>query len=193
MINWIADFRREQTLGREDWNRPGNPEDILPAFATWRFDWLDVPEIIASAEGIYEFPMVDRDPLRQWSHGRMTLLGDAAHPMYPIGSNGSTQAIRDASAIVDALCETHDVVAALSRYQACRLPATSAIVKSNRELGPEVVMQIAEARAPEGFANIEDVIPRTELEEVAGRYKRLAGFAVDRLNANQSILDEAGN
>ena len=192
LINWIADIRREQTLGREDWNRPGNAADILPAYDSWRFDWLDVPGIISRAGGMFEFPMVDRDPLPQWNFGRMTLLGDAAHPMYPIGSNGSTQAIRDASAIVDALVESGDVLAALARYQACRLPATAAIVRSNRQLGPELVMQIAESRAPEGFSDIENVIPRAELEEVAGRYKKLAGFSVDTLNANLSILDEAG-
>ncbi|MEQ9562261.1 MAG: FAD-dependent monooxygenase, partial [Woeseiaceae bacterium] len=169
-----------------------NAADILPAYDSWRFDWLDVPGIISRAGGMFEFPMVDRDPLPQWNFGRMTLLGDAAHPMYPIGSNGSTQAIRDASAIVDALVESGDVLAALARYQACRLPATAAIVKSNRQLGPELVMQIAESRAPEGFNDIENVIPRAELEEVAGRYKKLAGFSVDTLNANLSILNEAG-
>jgi 5-methylphenazine-1-carboxylate 1-monooxygenase len=120
--------------------------------------------------------MVDRDPLPRWSHGRMTLLGDAAHPMFPIGSNGASQAILDCDALVSALKAAPTVEAALSAYDGQRRPATSAIVLSNRKNGPEQCMQIAEERAPDGFTNIEDVIPRVELEEISARYKQIAGF-----------------
>jgi len=191
LINWVADLRRDQTLGREDWNRRGDPDDILPAFADWHFDWLNVPSLISEAEGIYEFPMVDRDPLPCWSQGRMTMLGDAAHPMYPIGSNGATQAIRDASALIDALQSEPGVSEAISRYEAVRRPATAQIVLSNRSMGPEIIMQIAHERAPGGYTKLEDVIAQRELEDIASHYKRVAGFDPAILNANKSVLDES--
>lgn len=179
VVNWIAELHRDpgETPSREDWNRRGALEDFLPAFADWRFDWLDVAALIRSAEAIYEFPMVDRDPLPAWTSGRATLLGDAAHPMYPIGSNGASQAILDARALADALAGERDVDAALARYEAARRPATAKIVLSNREHGPECVLDFAEERAPDGFARVEDVFAPGELEEIAARYKRVAGFA----------------
>jgi 2-polyprenyl-6-methoxyphenol hydroxylase-like FAD-dependent oxidoreductase len=120
--------------------------------------------------------MVDRDPLPRWSHGRMTLLGDAAHPMFPIGSNGASQAILDCEALVTALTSGTDVESALAAYDEERRPATGAIVLSNRKNGPEQCMQIAEDRAPDGFADIHDVMSREELEEISARYKQIAGF-----------------
>ena len=126
--------------------------------------------------------MVDRDPLGCWSFGRVTLLGDAAHPMYPIGSNGASQAILDAEALTASLAGTSDVAAALRRYEAERLPPTAAVVRSNRAMGPEVVMQMVEDRAPGGFTDLADVITRRELEEVAARYKTIAGFDRDSLS-----------
>lgn len=175
-INWIAELAVAQNLRREDWNRPGNPADFLPQFEGWRFDWLDVPGLIRSAEAIFEFPLVDRDPLPRWSHGRMTLLGDAAHPMYPIGSNGASQAILDARALVRALAAHADPVEALAAYEAERLPATAAIVAANRGNGPEQCMQLAQERAPNGFDRIEDVFAPGELESIAARYKVLTGM-----------------
>jgi 2-polyprenyl-6-methoxyphenol hydroxylase-like FAD-dependent oxidoreductase len=178
VVNWIAELDRsgEPAPAREDWNREGRREDFAPAFADWRFDWLDVPALIRAAEAVYEFPMVDRDPLPAWSHGRVTLLGDAAHPMFPIGSNGASQAILDARALADALAEERDVAAALARYEASRRPATAAIVLSNRRHGPEIVLDMAEQRAPQGFARVEDVFAPGELEGVAATYKQIAGF-----------------
>ena len=98
VINWIAErkFKPGDAWRREDWNRPGDLNDFLPWFRSWRFDWLDIPAIIRDAAHCYEYPMVDRDPVDRWTFGRVTLLGDAAHPMYPIGSNGASQAILDA-------------------------------------------------------------------------------------------------
>jgi 2-polyprenyl-6-methoxyphenol hydroxylase-like FAD-dependent oxidoreductase len=180
LVNWIAELDRSGAppSAREDWNRRGRVEDFLPAFGGWRFDWLDVPALIAAADAVYEFPMVDRDPLPGWTRGRVTLLGDAAHAMVPIGSNGASQAILDARALAAALAEERDVPAALAHYEAERLHATAAIVLSNRRQGPEIVMDLAEERAPQGFARIEDVFAPGELETIAASYKRVAGFSV---------------
>jgi 2-polyprenyl-6-methoxyphenol hydroxylase-like FAD-dependent oxidoreductase len=178
-INWIAELDRSAGAppAREDWNKRGSVADFLPAFESFRFDWLDVPALVCSAEAVFEFPMVDRDPLARWTHGRATLLGDAAHPMYPIGSNGASQAILDARALADALAVERDVDAALERYESTRRPATAQIVLSNRQHGPECVLDLAEQRAPGGFARVEDVFAPGELAEIAARYKRVAGFA----------------
>jgi 2-polyprenyl-6-methoxyphenol hydroxylase-like FAD-dependent oxidoreductase len=176
------------TPAREDWNRRVDRSVFREPFAGWRFDWLDVPGLIDGAEAIYEFPMVDRDPLPRWTHGRVTLLGDAAHPMYPIGSNGASQGILDAEAMADAMAaagfpsRTADPADAFARYEAARREATGRIVLSNRRNGPDQVMQIAEERAPDGFRHIHDVIPREELEAIAARYKQLAGFAKEQVN-----------
>ncbi|WP_437494974.1 flavin-dependent oxidoreductase [Sorangium sp. So ce1014] len=175
-INWAADLAVARNLRREDWNRLGDPADFLPRFEAWRFGWLDVPGLIRSAEAIYEFPLVDRDPLPRWSHGRMTLLGDAAHPMYPNGSNGASQAILDARALVGALAAHADPVEALAAYEAERLPPTAAIVAANRRNGPEQALQIAYERAPDGFDRIEDVFAPGELEAIAARYRVLTGL-----------------
>jgi 2-polyprenyl-6-methoxyphenol hydroxylase-like FAD-dependent oxidoreductase len=187
LINWIAELASESPLPPQGWNRAGRLEDFLPAFEAWRFDWLDAPGLIRAAEAVFEYPMVDRDPLPRWSHGRVTLLGDAGHPMYPIGSNGASQAILDAQALGEALGEPlgdardreQDIPAALAAYDQARRPATAAIVLANRGNGPEECMQIVETRSPGGFANIDEVISRAELETIAARYKQLAGFATD--------------
>jgi 2-polyprenyl-6-methoxyphenol hydroxylase-like FAD-dependent oxidoreductase len=186
LVNWVA----ELTVGGDqepprDWNREVPKEKFLPAFEDWRFDWLDVPALISGAERMYEFPMSDRDPVDRWSFGRVTLLGDAAHPMYPIGSNGASQAILDAADLAETLKACDDPVEALREYEAHRLPPTTRIVLANRQQGPEAVMQMVEERAPNGFTNLHDVISQQELEEVAARYKQLAGFDKDTLNAKE--------
>jgi len=131
---------------------------------------------------VLEYPMVDKDPLPAWSFGRVTLLGDAAHPMYPIGSNGASQAILDAECLAEQLAADHDVVQALAAYDIIRRPATAQIVLMNRANGPEQVMQIVEDRAPDGFTDLHDVISQQELEDIANHYKRIAGFEKDSLN-----------
>ena len=175
LINWICDLHMgdQAMLPREDWNRPGKLQDFLPRFEGWRFDWLDVPAVIRAAHAIYEFPMVDRDPLPRWSHGRVTLIGDAAHPMYPIGSNGASQAILDAEAVTQELSAGDDPVAGLNRFQERRLPPTACIVESNRRKGIDVMLDIVEQRAPEGFSNLEEVLPAAELDEIVADYKKL--------------------
>lgn len=183
--NWIAELRYQPKAlaSREDWNRPGKLADFLPQFESWQFDWLDIPRLIRDASAIYEFPMVDRDPIERWVFGRVTLLGDAAHPMYPIGSNGASQGILDAACIARMLQEHSSVEAAFAAYEAERRPKTSAIVLANRENGPEQVMQMAEDRAPQGFDDIADVIDHAELAAIAQRYKQIAGF--DKITLNQ--------
>jgi 2-polyprenyl-6-methoxyphenol hydroxylase-like FAD-dependent oxidoreductase len=149
----------------------------LPQFADWNFDWLDVPGLIGGAERIYEYPMVDRDPIPTWNQGCVTLLGDAAHPMYPIGSNGASQAILDTQSLVQALGQTDRAVHGLAQYEQARLPATAAIVTANRGNGPEQCMQLAHQRAPQGFASLDDVFEAGELQAIADQYKQLTGMS----------------
>ncbi|MDW8398145.1 MAG: FAD-dependent monooxygenase, partial [Acetobacteraceae bacterium] len=188
LINWIAErpVRAAAAWPREDWNRRGSLDDVLPHYASWRWEWLDVPALMARAEAVFEFPMVDRDPLPSWTEGRVTLLGDAAHPMYPIGSNGASHAILDARVLAMHLAREPSVEAALAAYEAARRPPTAAIVQANRGHGPDIVLDIAQERAPGGFADIHEVIPREELAAIAARYKRLAGFDPAELNARPS-------
>lgn len=189
LINWIAEIRfpADKAWPREDWNRPGDIESFISAFADWDFGWLNVPDVIRATKAVYEFPMVDRDPVENWSFGRITLLGDAAHPMYPIGSNGASQAILDARKLAWLLAKSGDPVQALKDYDADRRPATSAIVLANRGNGPEQVMQLVEERAPDGFRTLDDVISPDELRETAKRYKMIAGFDQDTLNNAPSL------
>ncbi len=189
LVNWIAELRFAETdvWRREDWNRAGRLEDFLPRFEDWRFGWLDAPALIRGAERVYEYPLVDRDPIARWTFDRVTLLGDAAHPMYPIGSNGASQAILDARTLAFELAEGGSVDEALARYEAARRPATTRLVLLNRGNGPEQVMQLAHERAPSGFADVHDVLSQAELEATAGEYKRIAGFDRDGLNARASL------
>ncbi len=180
-INWIAELRTASAeLPSTDWNREVDASVFADRFASWQWDWIDIPALIEAAPAIYEFPLVDKDPLPRWIEGRACLLGDAAHPMYPIGSNGSAQAILDGVCLADRLqaAQRHGgaVPLALQEYEAERLPLTAGIVLRNRLNGPEQVMQIAHERAPKGYGHIHDVIPQQELADIAMRYKRIAGF-----------------
>ena len=191
-LNFIAELRTDNTelLEREDWNQAGDLSDFLPEFEEWKFRWLDVPALIASAPGTFLFPMVDRDPVERWSFGRVTLLGDAAHPMYPIGSNGASQAILDARTLAGCLRSyPNDVEQALARYDEVRRPATSAIVLANRGLGPELPMQLVEERAPNGFASLSDVITPEEILDVTDGYRKMAGFSLQQLQDRPSLAD----
>lgn len=183
LVNWIAELSvpdYQQDL--QDWNRQVDIDVFRKPFAMWDFGWLNVPEVIDNCEHVFEFPLSDRDPIPQWSFGNMTLIGDAAHPMYPIGSNGASQGILDAEKLALELAAANTIADAFANYEAQRRPATANIVLSNRKNGPEQVMQIAEERAPEGFSDIEQVIPRAELEAIAARYKQTAGFSVEAVN-----------
>jgi 2-polyprenyl-6-methoxyphenol hydroxylase-like FAD-dependent oxidoreductase len=181
LINWIADRRvRAPVPGltapdRADWSRAGNPDDLLPTFGRWRFDWLDVPGLITRAEQMLEWPMVDRDPLPQWRLGPTTLLGDAAHPMVPIGSNGATQAVMDAKALAEALSAHDDLDSALAAYEDERRPLCATIVEMNRAEGLDAILDRVEALAPEGFERLEDIISPAEVAAEINGYKAAAG------------------
>jgi 2-polyprenyl-6-methoxyphenol hydroxylase-like FAD-dependent oxidoreductase len=189
-INWVAERHLPPTYQwrREDYNRAGNLAEFLPHFESWDFDWLDVAGLIRNCPHVYEYPLVDRDPIPQWSFGRVTLTGDAAHPMYPIGSNGASQAILDVRTLTRDILAHGETPAALQAYEAERRPATTELVMLNRRNGPEQVMQIVEERAPDGFAKVTDVLSQQELEEIAANYKRVAGFQVEGLNAKPPIV-----
>jgi len=188
VINWIAEqrFPADHPWPREDWNRRGDVATFLPLFADWEFGWLSVPALIRTTEAVYEFPMVDRDPLPWWTRGRVTLLGDAAHPMYPIGSNGASQAILDARWLALQLATQPSVEAGLAAYEAVRRPATAALVEANRGDGPDRVMDVVHARAPAGFTRLEDVVSHAELEAIIIGYKRVAGMDPAVLNERAS-------
>lgn len=190
MINWIAErlLPPDSQWRREDYNRAGKLDEFLPYFESWKFDWLDVPGLIRNAQYCYEYPLVDRDPLEKWTFGRVTLLGDAAHPMYPIGSNGASQAILDARVLAREILAKGEMPEALQAYEEERRPATTQLVLLNRKNGPEQVMQLVEERAPEGFETVTDVLTRQELEDIAANYKKVAGFQVDALNAKPPIV-----
>jgi 2-polyprenyl-6-methoxyphenol hydroxylase-like FAD-dependent oxidoreductase len=176
LINWVAEIESPNHLDR-DWNRSGRLEDFLPAFTDWHFDWLDVPALIQGADTVLEFPMVDQDPLPRWTFGRVTLLGDAAHPMVPRGSNGAGQAVLDARALADCLTGSEDLATALARYEQARLPPTTQVVLTNRRTPPDAILrEVYERTGDKPFARIEDVIPENELRGIADRYKTVAGY-----------------
>lgn len=177
-VNVIAERRvTDGGPGENSWTRCADPVEVAREFRDWDFEWLDVPGIISSSIEFLKYPMVDRDPVSRWNFGSQTLLGDPAHPMCPIGSNGASQAIIDARTLAFELATADSVTDALSRYESVRLPLTSALTLSNRSLGPERVMQIAFERAPRDFVHIHDVIEQEELESIAAQYKQAAGFA----------------
>jgi len=192
-FNFIAELKRPHSdLSRsEDWNRHGSLDDFLPQFKEWDFGWLDVPAIVEAAPETFLFPMVDREPLPQWTFGRTTLLGDAAHPMYPIGSNGASQAILDARVLAGCIRRHRDDLGvALQRYEGTRRPPTAAIVRANRGFGPELPMQLVEERAPDGFADVTDVITAEEIAEVTENYRATAGFSVAALQSGTSLMED---
>lgn len=193
-INWVAEVRTADPgapFAARSWRQEGTAADVLAHFGDWRFHWLDIPALISATTTIFEYPMVDRDPLRRWGAGRVTLLGDAAHPMYPIGSNGASQAIIDARVLAFELARApDDVVRGLGAYEATRRPATSALVLANRRHGPEQILSIVAERAPDGFAQIDDVLSREELTTIAQAYRRTAGFDVENLNTRPSWSPE---
>jgi 2-polyprenyl-6-methoxyphenol hydroxylase-like FAD-dependent oxidoreductase len=192
LVNWIAELRirgkddLDLTPPKTDWTKAVNKEVFAGPFETWRCGGLEMKDLIDNTEKVFEFPMSDRDPIERWSFGRLTLLGDAAHAMYPIGSNGASQAIIDAETLAKHLSATttsaSSVEDALKAYELERLPPTAKIVMANRANGPDHVLQLAEERAPDGFSNVYDVIPKEELESIGSIYKKVAGFEMDSVN-----------
>jgi 2-polyprenyl-6-methoxyphenol hydroxylase-like FAD-dependent oxidoreductase len=190
MINWIAELRVDpaRAMAKGDWNRPANKADFLPVFEGWDFGWVDCPGLIRTSGLVYEYPMVDRDPLPAWTDGCVTLMGDAAHATYPVGSNGATQAIIDARKLGAAFRDYGATRDALLVYEAEMRPRAEGILRANRGKGPDAVMQMVEDRCGGVFDDIETIVPRAELAAHAEHYKRLSGFSVDTLNAQPPIL-----
>ncbi|HTB03579.1 MAG TPA: flavin-dependent oxidoreductase [Bradyrhizobium sp.] len=181
LVNWVAEIETP-VYRKRDWNRTGSREDFIGAFADWHFDWLDVPAFIRASDSVLEFPMVDQDPLPRWSFGRVTLLGDAAHPMVPRGSNGAGQAILDARALTSALLGHGDPVAALAAYEKQRLEATTRIVLTNRTNPPDAILrEVFQRTRDQPFAAIDDVISREELLALSEGYKKIAGYSKEAL------------
>jgi 2-polyprenyl-6-methoxyphenol hydroxylase-like FAD-dependent oxidoreductase len=192
VINWIAELRVDPAQGwnREDWNRAADPADFRPAFEEWRFDWLDIPALIDGAEKVWEYPMVDRDPLPRWTEGRVTLMGDAAHPTYPVGSNGASQAIIDARVIGARILDHGTTPEALAAYEAEMRPLTTGVIEANRGSGPDAILQKVEDLCGGRFDSIDEVIPRADLAAHAERYKSIAGFSIEALNAMPRRIPE---
>jgi 2-polyprenyl-6-methoxyphenol hydroxylase-like FAD-dependent oxidoreductase len=190
-LNWIAEksFDPSTPWKKEDWNRAADINDFIAEFEAWRFDWIDVPDLIRGAETVYEYPMVDRDPLPQWRFGAVALMGDAAHPTYPVGSNGASQAILDARILGAGFLAQGVTEAALTAFEDEVRPLATAIGKTNRAgKGPDAVLQQVEDLCAGDFATIEDVIPQAELAAHAARYKSIAGFSIEALNARPATI-----
>jgi 2-polyprenyl-6-methoxyphenol hydroxylase-like FAD-dependent oxidoreductase len=188
LINWVAEIQSPRNV-MQDWNLGGKLEDFYPTFANWTFDWLDAASLLRNADTILEYPMVDRDPLPAWSRGRVTLLGDAAHPMYPRGSNGAGQAILDARALAGCLKREADASGALKAYERMRLKPAYDVVLMNRTNPPDAILREVHRRTGDKpFARIEDVISNEELVALSENYKRVAGFEREALARRESFI-----
>ena len=189
-INWIAElkFNPEKIYMKSDWSKKVDKSKFIGSFTEWSFEWINPLSLISETSSIYEYPMVDRDPLEKWTFGRTTLLGDAAHPTYPVGSNGASQAIIDARKLafhlkVNGLNET-----ALLSYEKEMLPLTAKITLANRSSGPDALLQVVEDRCGGTFNNIQEIISQSELKNHSEKYKSVAGLNIERLNNTDSIL-----
>ena len=186
-INWIAavpfdtDKRQE-----EDWGKLTEPDNLVELYRDWRFDWLDVPGIISATEQIFEFPIYDRDPLRQWTFDRVTLLGDAAHPLIPVSSSGAVHAIIDGRALAYALARQRDPVAGLKAFETDRLPKANRVVLASRENGPDEVLEIVRNECPDDADNIHDHVSEARLQSVIDEFRTRSGFAIETLNNSPS-------
>ena len=181
LVNWVAEVRFDtpRPLNPGDWRREGSRE-FISRFHEFGLDFLDLPALFAATETVFEYPMIDREPLDRWTFDRVTLLGDAAHPMYPIGANGASQAILDGGVLGNCLAE-HGPLDGLTAYEAARREKTNAVVLRNRKSGPEAVLDLADARVKKPADRIEDLISQTELEQLTTDYRRLAGYDAESL------------
>lgn len=181
LMNWVVNIRMADASVSppppESWSRTAPLSKVLPFAKRFHVPGMDIEALVRASDAIFEYPMADRDPLPRWTHGRVTLLGDAAHPMYPVGSNGSAQAILDARCLADLLARAEHPREALYRYELDRLPKTAEVVRMNRAGGPERVIDEVEKRSPAGFDDVEDVLSHKEREAIVKGYAKTAGFA----------------
>ena len=189
-INWIAEITVDNSRGLRDgdWNEKVAIDSFIHHFEGWRYDWLDVPAMLRGAEEVFEYPMIDRDPVSTWVDGRVALLGDAAHVMYPTGSNGASQAIVDARVLGAAMIEHGVTSEALRAYDRKLCAEISGVILRNRGAGPFGLLNLLDERCGGVFDDIDDVIPAAEREEFMSRYRSAAGFARERLNAAPPII-----
>lgn len=187
LINWVVEVNRPQAHLKRDWNRRCEVDEFIGSFEACTFDWLDIPAILRAADAVYEYPMIDQDPLPFWTRGYLTLLGDAAHPMMPRGSNGAAQAIIDAATLSRLLAKGGDPRDALKEYERIRLEATANVVLANRGIAPDGIIQLVEERTGgKPFARIEDVVSPQELAQWQERYRKVAGFSLQDLEKQKS-------
>jgi len=183
LINWTTEIETNSPE-QNDWNKPGRLEDFIGIYQSWRFDWLDVAELIRQAETIFEYPMVDKDPIERWSFGRVSLAGDAAHPMYPRGSGGSAQGLIDARVLANLLGEHADPVAGLRAYEDTRAAPAARGVRTNRTAPPDFInIRVEELTGDRPFDNLDDFISQEELRALSDQYKRIAGYSIEELGS----------
>jgi 2-polyprenyl-6-methoxyphenol hydroxylase-like FAD-dependent oxidoreductase len=189
-LNWIAEITVDNSGGwtQGDWNRRVKLEEFIHHFEGWNYDWLDVPAMLRGAKEVFEYPMIDRDPVPTWVDGPVALLGDAAHVMYPVGSAGASQAIVDTRVLGAAMVEHGVTPQALRAYDGRLCKDISALVLRNRGAGPFAILGLVDERCGGVFDNIDDVIPRAERDEFMARYKQAAGLAMETLNAAPPII-----
>ncbi|MGL4634864.1 MAG: flavin-dependent oxidoreductase [Beijerinckiaceae bacterium] len=187
LTNWAIAVKlgdgKQSPPRREDWSRRGLLEELMPHVQRFSIPQLDVKALIMATPEFWEYPMCDRDPLPRWTHGRVTLMGDAAHPMYPVGSNGASQAILDARCLADLLVSADSPQQALQAYEQTRLPATAQIVRMNRKGGPEGVIDAVDALAPQGFSSIDHVLGFEQRKAIVRGYASTAGFTQEKVNS----------
>ena len=189
-INWIAEITVDNSrrLSNGDWNKKVAIDSFIHHFDGWRYDWLDVPAMLRGADEVFEYPMIDRDPVSTWVDGRVALLGDAAHVMYPTGSNGASQAIVDARVLGAAIIEHGVTREALQAYDRKLCAEISAVVLRNRGAGPFGLLNLVDERCGGVFEDLDAVIPAQEREEFMSRYRTAAGFAMERLNGAPPLI-----
>lgn len=189
-MNWIAELTVDPTQQMKDtnWSQRATADDFLDRFTDWRFDWIDIPDMVTRTDEIFVYQMVDRDPLDRWTHGRASLIGDAAHVMYPVGSNGASQSIVDGRKLARSFLDNGVTAGALLAYEAELRPATARLVLANRGQGPDYVMQLVEDRSGGVYDRVSDVVSQEELAAHAQKYKGVAGLSIEELNASPSII-----
>jgi len=192
MINWLAYTQIPPgSPPLEAWDAAADKQACVDQYQGWTYPWLDVRGLFAATEQVLQLPNVDRDPIPRWSFGRVTLIGDAAHPMQPVGAQAGSQAVVDGRVLAASLMATRDPVEALALYQDQRIAAMNDMIVRNRNLGLESILQTAEERAPNGFQHIHDVLSREELESTALNFKKAAGFDIETVNSRESFVDLA--